>query len=125
MPVSYTHLMALAEKLFGLGQEINNFLFVPVGFSIAGGLILNGQIYRGADGFAGELGHFYVSGETDDCCTCGNYGCLELFTNLLRLVVETQKRLYGNIYSPLLQSGKDIDTLTISDVAEGLSLIHI
>ena len=37
-------------------------------------------------------------------------------------VVETQKRLYGNIYSPLLQSGKDIDTLTISDVAEGYAM---
>lgn len=115
--------MALAEKLFGLGRQAENFLFVPVGFSISGGLILNGQLYRGANGFAGELGHFHVSDEEEqEPCTCGNSGCLELFTTLPMLVIETQKRLYGNIYSPLLQAGKNIDTLTISDVAEGYAM---
>ena len=68
---------ALAERQFGVCKETPNFLWVTVSNGIGGGLILDGEIYRGHFGNAGEIGHFNVVEENGFRCGCGNYGCLE------------------------------------------------
>ena len=67
---------ALGEWTFGVGRGETNLAFIKVGTGIGCGLLLNGQIYRGVLGTAGEIGHVTIS-ESGPPCTCGNYGCLE------------------------------------------------
>jgi glucokinase len=67
---------ALAEKIIGWGKEVENLIFITIGTGLGSGLILKGEIWHGAKGFGGELGHITV--ETDGIkCGCGNFGCLE------------------------------------------------
>jgi glucokinase len=68
---------ALAERTFGICQETEDFLWITVSNGIGGGLILDGNIYSGHFGNAGEIGHFNVVEEHGFPCGCGNAGCLE------------------------------------------------
>jgi glucokinase len=68
---------ALAERQFGICKETKDFLWITVSNGIGGGLILDGKIYGGHFGNAGEIGHFCVVEENGFRCGCGNYGCLE------------------------------------------------
>ncbi len=68
--------MALGESYFGLAQGKENVLCLNIGAGIGLGMILNGKLYRGNSGFAGEFGHFEVEPE-GKLCICGKRGCLE------------------------------------------------
>ncbi len=68
---------ALGEWTFGAGQGCTTMLYVTVSTGIGGGWVLNGEIYRGADGLAGEIGHVVVRPD-GAACVCGKRGCLEV-----------------------------------------------
>jgi predicted NBD/HSP70 family sugar kinase/biotin operon repressor len=70
------NLGALAEMTLGAGIGVRDAVYLMVSGGIGAGLILNGEIYRGAGGTAGELGHVLVD-ESGPICRCGNRGCLE------------------------------------------------
>lgn len=70
------NIMALGERWMGAGRGVDNFLFVKVGTGIGCGVIAHGDIYRGSQGCAGDIGHIAVDGQ-DVLCRCGNRGCLE------------------------------------------------
>ena len=85
---------AIAEHLFGAAQHNRDFLFVFAGVGIGGGLFLNGKLYRGKNGFAGEIGHFPIMAEPSQIlCHCGNYGCWETYANQYSIIQRTQTRL--------------------------------
>jgi len=67
---------AWAEKLFGICTEIDDFLWITISNGIGGGLVLDGKVYRGAGGNAGEFGHLILV-EDGALCGCGNHGCME------------------------------------------------
>src|SRR5450830_873942 len=67
---------AVAEKRFGIAKDHDNFIFISIGKGIGMGAFIDGKIYRGSMGLAGELGHITVS-EDGPLCNCGNKGCLE------------------------------------------------
>ena len=67
---------ALGEWSFGAGRAESNLVYIKIGTGIGCGILLDGQIYHGVLGTAGEIGHLTVS-EDGPPCTCGNYGCLE------------------------------------------------
>lgn len=67
---------ALAEKRYGGCHDCEDFLWVTVSNGVGGGLILNGKLYRGAFGGAGEFGHIVVE-EHGPTCPCGHQGCME------------------------------------------------
>lgn len=67
---------ALGEWTFGVGRGEANLAYIKISTGIGCGLLLNGHIYKGVLGTAGEIGHVTVS-ESGPPCTCGNYGCLE------------------------------------------------
>jgi glucokinase len=67
---------AWAEARFGAGAGCDDLVLVTVGTGIGGGLVLDGRLYHGEHGFAGELGHLIVAPDGDRCA-CGNRGCLE------------------------------------------------
>jgi len=68
---------ALAEKLFGLCKYINDYIWITVSNGIGGSVVLNGGLYGGSAGNAGEIGHFIVEENQGFKCGCGNTGCLE------------------------------------------------
>jgi predicted NBD/HSP70 family sugar kinase/DNA-binding transcriptional ArsR family regulator len=70
------NLGALAEAAFGAGRDAGDLVYLKVSSGIGAGLILNGRLYRGAGGLAGELGHVLVD-PNGVVCRCGNRGCLE------------------------------------------------
>jgi glucokinase-like ROK family protein len=70
------NLGALAEAAFGAGQDAGDLIYLKVSSGIGAGLILNGRLYRGSAGLAGELGHVLVDPD-GIVCRCGNRGCLE------------------------------------------------
>src|SRR3954471_2372890 len=70
------NLGALAEAAFGAGRDAGDLVYLKVSSGIGAGLILNGRLYRGSGGLAGELGHVLVNPD-GIVCRCGNRGCLE------------------------------------------------
>jgi glucokinase len=70
---------ALAEWRFGAGQGKRSVVYMTMGTGIGGGLVLDGRLYRGANGNAGEVGHMRVVPEGGPLCGCGKRGCLEAY----------------------------------------------
>lgn len=71
------HMMALGELRAGRGAGKDDLLFLKLGTGISAGLYANGQVHRGSQGYAGDIGHVAVSDDSRAICRCGNRGCLE------------------------------------------------
>ncbi len=85
---------AIAEHLFGTARQCQDFLFVFAGVGIGGGLFLNGKLYRGKNGYAGEIGHSPITAEpSQTVCHCGNRGCWETYANQYSIIQRVQARL--------------------------------
>jgi predicted NBD/HSP70 family sugar kinase len=84
------NLGALAEAAFGAGRDAGDLVYLKVSSGIGAGLILNGRLYRGSDGLAGELGHVLVN-PSGIVCRCGNRGCLETVAGTGALVEELRR----------------------------------
>jgi glucokinase-like ROK family protein len=70
------NIMAKGEQKMGAGIGLDNFMFIKIGTGIGCGIISAGEVYRGSDGCAGDIGHICVDAE-GPVCHCGNRGCLE------------------------------------------------
>ena len=68
---------ALAEHKYGAGRGYDNLIYATLATGIGGGLILNGQLYRGMHGMAGEIGHMFISDSIGYPCGCGVIGCVQ------------------------------------------------
>lgn len=85
---------AIAEHLFGTTRQCQDFLFVFAGVGIGGGLFLDGKLYRGKNGYAGEIGHSPIMAEpSQNVCHCGNRGCWETYANQYSIIQRVQARL--------------------------------
>ncbi|NWF63085.1 MAG: ROK family transcriptional regulator [Chloroflexi bacterium] len=85
---------AIAEHLFGAARQCQDFIFVFAGVGIGGGLFLNGNLYRGKNGYAGEIGHSPIMAEpSHNVCHCGNRGCWETYANQYSIIQRMQARL--------------------------------
>ena len=79
---------ALGEMLFGAAQGMRDFIVITLGTGLGSGIVSNGELVYGADGFAGEIGHTIVNPDGRQC-GCGKLGCLEAYcsaTGLCRTV---------------------------------------
>jgi len=86
--------LAMGESLFGSGKGMKNFISLAFGTGLGGGIITNGQLYRGKWGYAGEIGHMIVNCEKDaPLCTCGNRGCLETYASRVGIERLVRKHL--------------------------------
>ncbi|MEV4300485.1 ROK family protein [Microbispora rosea] len=114
------NVMALGERHAGVASTAENFLFVKLGSGIGCGIVAKGELYRGVDGCAGDIGHIPVAG-SGEICACGNTGCLEASFGgdaLARdaLVAARSER------SPLLGELLERDgTLTAAQVSEAIA----
>lgn len=70
--------LAVAERYFGAGRDVANFLLLTLGRGIGLGIVIGGEIYRGSSGGAGEFGHMTIDPSAQaPLCNCGKHGCLE------------------------------------------------
>lgn len=86
--------LAFAEKWFGAGRGINDFLVVTIGRGIGLGIVVNGQFHHGTRGSAGEIGHTVVH-PGGELCACGKRGCLEMYASepaMLRQAAESYQQ---------------------------------
>lgn len=82
--------LAVAERLYGVGRQHDNFLVVTIGTGVGAGIVVDGVVLRGNAGGAGEVGHIPVSDDGPPC-SCGNHGCLESFIGEAALVREARR----------------------------------
>jgi len=96
VPVSVdndANLGALGELVWGSGRGVKDLAYIKVASGVGAGLVINGQIYRGPGGTAGEIGHITLD-ESGPVCRCGNRGCLETFT-AARHVLDLLRSSHG------------------------------
>ncbi|MDR1620016.1 MAG: ROK family protein [Clostridiales bacterium] len=112
--------MALGEQYFGAGRGVENQVYISVGFSISAGLILNGALFMGAGGFAGEVGHIGVS-PNGHICACGNEGCLEEHATIPVIMRRIREKLsQPNVFSIAKSAGSDLAGLSVRDARDAL-----
>ncbi len=93
---NHTTPLATAEQMFGSAQDIDNCAIVTLGHGVGMGLILGGEVYRGAHGFASELSHTKIA-EGGPLCECGQRGCLEAHIGFLALLRNAGEAITGPI----------------------------
>lgn len=90
------------EKRFGAGQGVEHLICITIGTGIGGGLIVDGQLYHGAKGVAGEIGHLTV--KLDGLpCNCGSFGCLEAYAAGPATVARAQNAVRAGARTALVQ----------------------
>ncbi len=112
---------ALGEYRFGAGRGVEHMIYVTASTGIGGGLILNGRLYHGASGMAGEIGHITIM-PYGPLCGCGNRGCLEALasgTAIARQAGERVARGAPTLIADL--AGGDPERVTAKLVAEAAS----
>lgn len=103
-------LIALAELKFGAGKDLKDVLVVNIGWGIGLGMVINGSLFRGHSGYAGEFSHIPLS-QSNKLCSCGKRGCLEVDTSLLVLVERAKSEIAAGVSSRLEESFKDTTKL--------------
>ena len=120
------NLAGLAEAAFGAGRDAKDLVYVMISSGIGAGLVLNGRLYHGADGLAGELGHVLVA-PGGEVCRCGNRGCLETVAGTDALA-ESLRRSHGEgldveAMVRLAQEGDRAARRVIEDAGRAVGLV--
>ena len=110
---------ALGEMWLGGGKGHTNVLMITLGTGVGGGIVVNGKILTGAHGAGGEIGHIHVDDETQECCGCGNQGCLEQFASATGIARLGREALEASD-QPSIMRGKEMSAKLVFDsVKEG------
>ncbi|WP_407572858.1 ROK family protein [Deinococcus altitudinis] len=117
---------AAAQRLFGHGKQAGSFLTVAVGRGVGAALVINGEVYRGRNGGAGEIGHSVVR-PGGRPCTCGRRGCLETYTAVPGLLEHLNAERESPIpdLSALLDLAAQGDTQVLDALHEAGSLLGL
>ena len=110
------NLAALAEHELGAGRGYDNLIYAELSTGIGGGLILNGKLYRGMHGMAGEIGHMLVSDSIGYPCGCGVIGCVQSISSGLYMARYAMDRIKEGEESRILDYAgtiSNIDTLAV------------
>lgn len=94
IPVTITNdanAAALGEKMYGVAKGMDNFIMITLGTGVGSGIVINGQLVYGHDGFAGELGHVIIE-RNGRLCGCGRRGCLETYCSATGIVRTAKER---------------------------------
>jgi glucokinase len=111
----------LAEYKFGAGVGYRSMIFVTFSTGIGAGIILDGRLYRGMTGTAGEVGHIIVNPSSDFVCGCGNHGCLMAHASGLALPQVVQSKRRQGVPTRLSLSEAEWGRIDGKTVGEGLA----
>ena len=105
IPVAMTNdanAAAIGEMAYGVARGMKNFIVITLGTGVGSGIVVNGELVYGSDGFAGELGHVtMVRGEDGRQCGCGRKGCLEAYCSATG-VARTAREILAKTSEPSL-----------------------
>jgi glucokinase len=107
---------AIGEMIFGAAKGMKNFIVITLGTGLGSGIVVNGKLVYGADGFAGEIGHTIIDIDGREC-GCGRKGCLETYasaTGICRTVFE----LIGNTNLPSELRNISFNQLTAKNISD-------
>ena len=120
VPVALTNdanAAALGEMTYGAARGMKNFIEITLGTGVGSGIVINGQLVYGCDGFAGELGHVtMVRGENGRVCGCGRKGCLEAYCSATG-VARTAREMLEKTKRPSLLRELEPEKITSLDVS--------
>lgn len=115
-------LIALAEQRFGAARGKKNVMVVNIGWGVGLGMVLNGELFRGNNGFAGEFSHIPLF-SNGKICSCGKHGCLETETSLLVIIEKAIEGLKSGklsvLKAPMLQHYEEANEAIINAVQDG------
>jgi glucokinase-like ROK family protein len=114
------NIMAMGERYGGVAHSVDNLLFVKIGTGIGCGIYLHGEVYRGTDGCAGDIGHIQVDSH-GPVCSCGNVGCLEALFGGAALARSATAAARSGASPALAERLAATGTVTARDVAEGVA----
>ena len=120
IPVALTNdanAAAIGEMAYGAAKGMKNFIMITLGTGVGSGIVVNGQVVYGSDGFAGELGHVIVDKSSEArSCGCGRKGCLETYCSATG-VARTAKIIVSSSERPTLLRNIPLEEITSKDVA--------
>jgi glucokinase len=116
---------ALGEYYKGSGKGYASMMMVTLGTGVGGGLILNGKIFSGAHGIAGEIGHIATNLHAAGNCECGNKGCINECSSATGLVRYTKRLLENDPQPSKLREYSELTAKTICDCAKAGDAIAI
>jgi predicted NBD/HSP70 family sugar kinase len=109
---------AMAEQRFGLGRGKGDFAYVDAGVGIGSAIFVDGRLYFGRNGLAGELGHTTID-EDGELCSCGNRGCLEIYASGAAVVSHVRHGLEQGVASSLAElRGDNFANLSLEMIAQ-------
>ena len=118
LPVALTNdanAAAVGEMTYGAARGMKNFIMITLGTGVGSGIVINGDVVYGHDGFAGELGHVTAVRNNGRSCNCGKTGCLEAYASAIGMARTAREWLELTDEPSLLRS---LDNITSKDVYE-------
>ncbi|MCQ2169380.1 MAG: ROK family protein [Bacteroidales bacterium] len=118
IPVSLTNdanAAAVGEMTYGVARGMKNFIMITLGTGVGSGIVVDGKVVYGHDGFAGELGHTNVVRHNGRACGCGRNGCLEAYCSAMG-VARTAREWLEHSKEPSLL--REVENITSKDVYE-------
>jgi glucokinase len=118
---------AIGEMTYGVARGMKNFIVITLGTGVGSGIVINGNVVYGSDGFAGELGHVTMVRDNGRLCGCGRHGCLEAYCSATGVARTAREMLASTDEPSLLRELKpeDITSLDVSIAAgKGDEMAH-
>lgn len=119
IPVAITNdanAAAIGEMTYGAARGMKDFIMITLGTGVGSGIVVNGQLVYGHDGFAGELGHVIVKPNNGRMCGCGRTGCLEAYCSATGVARTAREFLETRPGEPSLLRDLPIEEITSKDV---------
>ena len=119
IPVALTNdanAAAIGEMTYGVARGMKNFIMLTLGTGVGSGIVINGQMVYGCDGFAGELGHVIMRRDNGRLCGCGRKGCLEAYCSATG-VARTAREFLAKSDEPSLLRDMKPEDITSYDVS--------
>ena len=119
IPVAITNdanAAAIGEMTYGVARGMKDFIMITLGTGVGSGIVVNGQMVYGHDGFAGELGHVIMKRNNGRMCGCGRTGCLETYASATGVARTAREFLESRAGEPSILRALDIDSITSKDI---------
>ena len=116
VPVSLTNdanAAAVGEMAYGAARGMKHFIMITLGTGVGSGIVIDGKVLYGSDGFAGELGHTCVERKNGRPCGCGKTGCLEAYCSAMGIARTAREWLEATDEPSVL---RDLDKITSKDI---------
>ncbi len=108
---------AQGEMIYGAARGMKNFIVITLGTGVGSGIVIDGKLLYGHDGFAGELGHCKIDHSGNGrLCGCGQRGCLETYTSATGVTRTAKEMITSTAQATILRDLPDIDHITSKDV---------